>query len=70
MYSNEFAFSVAIHNGNLYQNAVNLLNDNIGEDGFHLWVELPNGEQMLIPKGSKLKFANITPAIKSKGEED
>lgn len=70
MYSNELAFSVAIHNGNLYQRAVNLLNDNIGEDGFYLWVELPNGEQMVIPKGSKLKFANITPAIKSKDEED
>ena len=70
MYSNEFAFSVAIHNGNLYQNAVNLLNNNIGEVGFHLWVELPNGEQITIPKGSKLKFANITPIIKLKSEED
>ena len=70
MYSNELAFSVAIHNGNLYQNAVNLLNNNIGEVGFHLWVELPNGEQIAIPKGSKLKFANITPAIKLKSEED
>ena len=70
MYNNEFAFSVAIHNGNLYQKAVNLLNDNIGEDGFHLWVELPDGEQIVIPKGSKLKFVNITYAIKSNGEED
>ena len=70
MYSNELAFSVAIHNGNLYQKAVNLLNDNIGEVGFHLWVELPNGEQMVIPKESKLKFANITPVIKSKDKED
>lgn len=70
MYSNEFAFAVAIHNGNLYQKAVNLLNDNIGEDGFHLWIELPNGEQIVFPKGSKLKFANITPAIKLKSEED
>ena len=70
MYSNEFAFSVAIHNGNLYQNAVNLLNDNIGEDGFYLWVELPNGEQIVIPKGSKLKFVNVTSVIKLKSEED
>ena len=70
MYSNELAFSVAIHNGNLYQNAVNLLNNNIGEVGFHLWVELPNREQITIPKGSKLKFANITPIIKLKSEED
>lgn len=70
MPSNEFAFAVAIHNGNLFQKAVNLLNNNIGVDGFHLWVELPNGEQMAIPKGSKLKFANITPVIKSKDEED
>lgn len=70
MYSNEFAFAVAIHNGNLYQEAVNLLNDNIGEKGFYLWVELPSGEQMVIPKGSKLKFASITPVIKSKDEED
>ena len=62
MYSNGLAFSVAIHNGNLYQNAVNLLNDNIGKDGFYLWVELPNGEQIVIPKGSKLKFVNITTA--------
>lgn len=70
MYSNEFAFSVAIHNGNLYQEAVGLLNDHIGEDGFYLWVELPNGEKMAISKGSKLKFANITPVIKSKDKED
>lgn len=70
MPSNEFAFAIAIHNGNLYQKAVNLLNDNIGEDGFHLWVELPSGEKMIIPEGSKLKFANITPVIKSKDEED
>lgn len=70
MPSNEFAFAVAIHNGNLFREAVNLLNDNIGEDGFYLWVELPNGEKMVIPKGSKLKFANITPVIKSKDEED
>ena len=70
MYSNELAFSIAIHNGNLYQNAVNLLNSNIGEKGFHLWVELPNEEQIVIPKGSKLKFANITPVIKSKDEEN
>lgn len=70
MPSNEFAFAVAIHNGNLFQKAVNLLNDNIGEDSFYLWVELPNGEQMVIPKGSKLKFVNITPVIKSKDKED
>lgn len=60
------ALFATIHNGNLYNKATDLLNDSIGEDGFHIWVDLPDGSQFVLPKGSKIKTLNYTKIIKSK----
>lgn len=59
----EAMFAVA-HNGMLYQKATNLLNSSIGEDGFAIWIDLPDGEQFVLPKGSKIRTLNYAMAIK------
>lgn len=55
------AFVALVHNGNLYAKATDLLNNSIGEPGFHLWIDLPDGSQFVVPKGSKLHTLNYIP---------
>lgn len=58
------AMFAVIHNGNLYNRATDLLNSSIGEDGFAIWIDLPDGEQFVLPKGSKIRTMNYAMAIK------
>lgn len=58
------AMLAMMHNGELYSKATKLLNSSIGEKGFHIWVDLPDGSQFVIPKGSKIRILNYVPAIK------
>ena len=60
------ALFATIHNGNLYKQATDLLNSSIGEEGFHIWIDLPDGSQLVLPKGSKIRTLNYAKAIKSK----
>ena len=58
------AFVALVHNGNLYSKATDLLNSSIGEPGFHIWVDLPDGSQLVIPKGSTLHTLSYDPISK------
>lgn len=53
-----------MHNGSLYNEATELLNNSIGEDGFCIWIDLPDGNQFVLPVGSKIKTLNYAPIVK------
>lgn len=61
-------FLGAIRDGMRYYNATEILNQGLEkENGFHLWIDLPDGTQFIVPKGSKLSSCNysiVTDAIK------
>ncbi len=58
------ALLATIHNGALYKKATELLNSSIGEKGFHIWIDLPDGSQFVLPEGSKIRTMNYTMTIK------
>ena len=49
------AVFTVMHDGKLYDKATKLLNSSIGEKGFHIWVDLPDGSQFVIPESSKIR---------------
>lgn len=51
------AFSL-IHNSILYKKAEEIINESIGEPGFFAWIEMPNGEKINLPEGSKIRTIN------------
>ena len=57
------AITALMHNGNLYNQATELLNSSIGQEGFHIWIDLPDGTQFVIPKGSTIRTLNYVPII-------
>lgn len=60
---------IVMHDGKLYDEATKLLNSSIGEEGFHIWVDLPDGSQFVIPKGSKIRTLNYA-FVRSSQSED
>lgn len=61
-------FLGALREGLKYYNATEILNQGLEQEkGFHLWIDLPDGTQFVVPKGSKLNSCNysiVTDAIK------
>lgn len=52
------ANSVA-HDGTIYNRATDTLNEALQqEDGFYMWIDLPDGTQFQVPKGSMLRTLN------------
>lgn len=64
----EEAMFAVTHNGMLYQKATDLLNSSVGEDGFAIWIDLPDGKQFVLPKGSKIRTLNYAIAIKEEAQ--
>lgn len=46
------------HNQQVFDNAAKTIESFIG-DGFYVWVNLPNGEQIVLPKGSEIKSCEV-----------
>lgn len=64
-------FSRVVRDGMRYHNATEILNQGLEQEkGFHLWIDLPDGTQFIVPKGSKIDSCNysITEKIEKDGD--
>ena len=46
------------HNQQVFDQAADTIEKFIG-DGFYVWVNLPNGDQIVLPKGSEIKSCEV-----------
>lgn len=58
-----FTFSdmKTIYDGSAYNRATNILNEALEqEEGFCMWIDLPDGSQFQVPTGSRLHTLNYS----------